>query len=319
MANFKHADKVSIHTCPKCGHCGQRYQPLCFNCRERTAKPRPKATACINCGKVGQRGTDLCKTCKALSLPDYRGYTCTCGKPKDFSSKQCTACHHSNPWSESEDNLIRAMYPSKGAAILVPLMPTRTYNQIRDRAYKLGVVLSKKMYRKIVHDKAAEFMRQDNPSQRPGAKERLKKQAKALSQNPEIALKMLKGSQKRQQGTPSKLEIKLFSILEHLRVKYQSHVIVKPKFIVDVLIGNVIIQADGDWWHGHPRFYPLMARQHKQQLRDRAQDAYLSKCGYIVIRIWESDMSLDYVQTALTIAGALIQPMLLSQSVLPLD
>lgn len=312
MPNFKNPELVSVHTCPKCGHVGQRYAPLCFRCRERKKPPRPKERACIRCGKMGQRNSNLCLQCAGLEKPDYRGYVCACGKPKDFMSKSCHDCYHPNPWTGAEDEIIRALYPSKGAKSLMALLPQRTYNNIRDRAYKLGVVLNKKMYRKTVHDKAAQHMRQHNPSRQPGASERLSKAGQEAWKRPEVAAKMLKGSRDAQKGKPTKLELKLFSILDSLGIAYESYVIVKPKFIVDVRIGNVIIQADGDWWHGHPRFYPLTATQHKQQLRDKAQDAYMAQCGYTVIRIWESDMCLESVISALANADVVCQPLLIA-------
>jgi len=57
---------------------------------------------------------------------------------------------------------------------------------------------------------------------------------------------------------------------------------------------TIVIQFDGDYWHGNPRKYPVLTeRQKKQVKRDRAQDAYLISCGYRVIRIWESDLKTD--------------------------
>src|SRR3990172_1489799 len=102
-----------------------------------------------------------------------------------------------------------------------------------------------------------------------------------------IMIKLLEGHQRIQKDKPTKLEQKLFAVLDSLQVPYEQFYLIKPKFIVDVKIDNLIIQADGDYWHGHPRFEPLTERQAAQQKRDKAQDAYLQKCGYTVIRIWE--------------------------------
>lgn len=273
---------------------------------------RSKKKTCPHCGHRGYRPNDICVKCANRHLPAYRGYVCACGKPKNFASKTCRDCYSPKPsWTEAEDKIVRELYPSKGAQALMPLLPRRTYNNIRDRAYKLGVVLNKKAYRKTVYDKAAEHMRLHNPSQQPGATERLRRTSQALWKRPDTAIKMLKGSRDAQKGKPTKLELKLFAILDNLGITYESYVIVKPKFIVDVRVGNAIIQADGDWWHGHPRFYPLMERQYKQQLRDKAQDAYLTQCGYTVIRIWESDMCQESVITALSNANVVYQPPLI--------
>lgn len=241
---------------------------------------------------------------------DSRGFICGCGKLKAYSAKRCMSCYRT-PWTEAEDAMIRAKYPSMGAKALATYIPNHSYQHIQARAYALGVILTKKARKRLSYDLNAERMRLDNPSRRPGASERIKQTSRSLWNRPEVAAKMMKGSRDNQKGKPTKLELKLFTILDALKVAYESYVIVKSHFIVDVRIGDIIIQADGDWWHGHTRFYPLMARQSKQQLRDAAQDAYLHKCGYTVIRIWESDMSLKTVQSKLAEVGALIQPMLL--------
>jgi len=209
-------------------------------------------------------------------------------------------------WTEAEDAIIQMHYASLGAGLLMPMLPEHTYTQIRDHAYHLGIVMDKATYRQIVHDQAAAYMRKHNPSHLPGASARLSKRGKRMwKDRPDIVRKILDGARNFQMGTPTKLELKLFSILDELQVDYEQYAIIKPKFIVDVRIGNLIIQADGDWWHGHPRFDPPNERQIKQQKRDRAQDKYLAKCGFAVERIWESDMVLEIVWSILIRHGIL--------------
>jgi very-short-patch-repair endonuclease len=84
-----------------------------------------------------------------------------------------------------------------------------------------------------------------------------------------------------------------------LGLDYEHQAIIKDKFVVDFRLGNIILQCDGDYWHGHKRFEPLTERQLKQQKRDAAQDKYLQACGYTVIRVWECDMSLETLQRLL--------------------
>lgn len=110
----------------------------------------------------------------------------------------------------------------------------------------------------------------------------------------------LHASRVNQRDRPSRLEQRLWHILESLGIAFERQVTIKDKFIVDIRIGNLIIEADGDYWHGHPRFEPLTERQLAQQSRDRSRDKYLAACGYTVKRVWGSDMSIDYV-------GALLQ------------
>jgi len=134
-------------------------------------------------------------------------------------------------------------------------------------------------------------MSRANPMKRPEVKQKIQDWRAA---NPEIAetihAALTEGHARIEREKPSGLERKLHTILDGLNVKYESSVIIKPRFVVDTRIGSVIIQADGDYWHGHPRFAPLTERQQKQQARDRSHDAYLKKSGYHVERIWECEM-----------------------------
>lgn len=99
-----------------------------------------------------------------------------------------------------------------------------------------------------------------------------------------------------QTHNPTKLELLGYSLLDKLGIDYIKQFEVKDKFLVDAFIPEykIVIQFDGDYWHGNPRKYPVLTeRQKKQVKRDRAQDAYLISCGYRVIRIWESDLKTD--------------------------
>lgn len=157
----------------------------------------------------------------------------------------------------------------------------------------------------LVHSKASEYMTNNNPSQVPGASKILRERTIQLwIDRPDIPEKLFEGYRKLQLHNPTKLELNLFYYLEELDVSYEKYKMVKPKFIVDAIVNNrIVIEADGDWWHGHPRFNPLNERQVKQQKRDKSKESYLSKCGYTVYRIWESDMSFDAVKSILIQEG----------------
>jgi G:T-mismatch repair DNA endonuclease (very short patch repair protein) len=84
-------------------------------------------------------------------------------------------------------------------------------------------------------------------------------------------------------------------ILEDIGVEFEHQNFIKDKFYVDFAIGKTILQVDGEYWHGHPRYEPLSDRQKQQRARDRAQTAYLEKCGYKVVRVWESDITKENI------------------------
>jgi len=96
------------------------------------------------------------------------------------------------------------------------------------------------------------------------------------------------------QTTPNGLESAGAAILDGLEIDYLEQQVIGGKFVVDVLIPSsaIIIQWDGDFWHANPRVYSgdLYAIQATNKKRDKACNAYLEKCGYKVLRFWESDV-----------------------------
>lgn len=74
--------------------------------------------------------------------------------------------------------------------------------------------------------------------------------------------------------------------------EYKEQVEIGDKFIVDVLIPkhDLIIEWDGDYWHGHENQKPLNERQKSQTKKDKSKNAYLEECGYTVLRFWETDV-----------------------------
>lgn len=80
----------------------------------------------------------------------------------------------------------------------------------------------------------------------------------------------------------NKLELAGQKILKDLGIIFKEQILIGEKFLVDVFIPdkNIIIQWDGDYWHNKA----------KRKLLDLSQDSYMKKCGYNVIRFWESEV-----------------------------
>lgn len=277
------------HICELCGkpfkaklHVTRFCSKKCSNTYNSRQKPRLKATPCKKCGAHGYGRDFVCTACiKKCSPQELRQHNIRQG---------------SRIWTSEEEQYLRKHYPHKGAKQVAKELGTKTYKQVLDKANKMKLCLNDEAYRHVVHDKAKEFMLSDNPMKRPSVRKKIAEWCRA---HPEKMIPLVRSQQKIMKGRPTKLEFKLQEILTGLGVGFQPQFFIKPKFIVDVKVGNLIIQADGDYWHGHPRFEPLTERQLKQQQRDRAQDAYLEACGYTVVRIWESDMDLPLVKRIL--------------------
>jgi len=91
----------------------------------------------------------------------------------------------------------------------------------------------------------------------------------------------------------NKLEIKGNKILDNLNMKYETQYLINNKICVDIYIKdyNLIIQWDGNYWHGKNIEYDkLDIRQKKRRDLDISQDKYLKKCGYNILRFWEDEV-----------------------------
>lgn len=111
----------------------------------------------------------------------------------------------------------------------------------------------------------------------------------------------MKGRLTCQQNKINKPEKKVHAILDELGISYESQAVINDKFICDIKINNLIIEIDGEWWHGHPKFEPLRPQQIAQKKKDSSKTAYLATCGYKVVRIWASDISIETIKTILQV------------------
>ena len=94
---------------------------------------------------------------------------------------------------------------------------------------------------------------------------------------------------------PSGAEIRVQTILDGLQIQYEMSVVIGEASIADFVIGSLVFEVDGDYWHGHPRFTNLTDKQLRQQARDRTKDWQVRQCGMEIARLWESDISVDAV------------------------
>ena len=116
----------------------------------------------------------------------------------------------------------------------------------------------------------------------------------------ERALQIIKqrcSSDKRYMYSSSKAELELFNKLK----TYFTDAISQFKlysenklYIYDINIGNIIIEYNGTYWHGDPRFYKSsdMLSNYTAKTKwdlDKNKREYAENSGYRVIYIWEYD------------------------------
>ena len=86
-----------------------------------------------------------------------------------------------------------------------------------------------------------------------------------------------------QRGQETSIETIVYKKLKNWGIIYEKHRIINGKFIVDAYLPdhNIVIEVDGSYWHNLDRIVK----------KDKAENAYLKKCGYKVIRIPEKEVS----------------------------
>lgn len=92
------------------------------------------------------------------------------------------------------------------------------------------------------------------------------------------------------------LELAGHAILEQSGFPYAEQQVIGGRFVVDALLPDhrIIVQWDGDFWHGNPSVYTALSPiQVVNVRRDKQCDAYAKQCGYTVLRFWESDVHSD--------------------------
>lgn len=141
---------------------------------------------------------------------------------------------------------------------------------------------------------------------------------KCRDKDPERREMLLRMNVNQQIAKTNNLEVKGYKLLNDLGFVYEPQKMLFDKFCVDAVCEKqkIILQFDGDYWHGNPaRFFVFTERQKKRSTLDRSQDAYLQKCGYQIIRLWESDIKHNYLEISLLLRSFLIQ----KEQILSLD
>jgi hypothetical protein len=71
----------------------------------------------------------------------------------------------------------------------------------------------------------------------------------------------------------SRCEVAIAAALVYLEVPHEREVVLLGRYVVDFLVGTLVIEVDGAYWHDPER--------------DEARDLALSDAGYLVVRIPE--------------------------------
>ena len=109
---------------------------------------------------------------------------------------------------------------------------------------------------------------------------------------PEIIEKIIKNGRKYM----NKLEEKVSKILEENNIKYTYNFFLNNKVICkqyDFKIGNILLEIDGDYWHGGPGVKTHHFSASQTQQNDLLKNQLAEELGYKLVRVWESEFKLN--------------------------
>jgi len=144
------------------------------------------------------------------------------------------------------------------------------------------------------------FCGENNPSKKPGVGKKISiaKTGKKfpIDKYPNMGVRKMRDKIKIPKKD-STIEIKIQDFLTLLKVEFVTHKYINLEYAYqcDIFIPslNLVIETDGDYWHGNPKMYPinkLNERQIGQRKRDISRTKELLEKGYKVIRIWENEV-----------------------------
>lgn len=106
----------------------------------------------------------------------------------------------------------------------------------------------------------------------------------------------------------TELEIKIENILKDLKVEYNTQVVLGSHFNyrADFVIGDIVIEAHGDYWHGNPVLYSSPNKMQSLMIeRDALKKSYFESLGYEVFVVWEMEVNNNYLLVKESIARLL--------------
>jgi len=98
---------------------------------------------------------------------------------------------------------------------------------------------------------------------------------------------------KQAQKNINKLERCGYELLTQLGIRFEPQFVFCRRYVADAYLPdyNIIVQFDGDYWHGNIKRFPSLSDfQKKVQANDAKSDELARAEGLKVLRIWESEI-----------------------------
>ena len=94
-------------------------------------------------------------------------------------------------------------------------------------------------------------------------------------------------------------EKKFAEMMKELKIPFEKQKVVGAK-IFDFYIPskNMLIEVDGDYWHGNDEKYKEKSAMQRRNIKnDTFKDVLAKGFGYKIERVWESDLKKNYLFT----------------------
>lgn len=100
--------------------------------------------------------------------------------------------------------------------------------------------------------------------------------------------------------------IEHFLVEQSIPYKY-SFIFEGAQFDFLLLGTNILIECDGDFWHGNPKFYSSFYKVQKRiKARDIEKNQIAAANGYTLLRFWEDKIKNDFENVKKRIINALL-------------
>ncbi|MFJ5789217.1 DUF559 domain-containing protein [Lysinibacillus sp. NPDC093712] len=120
----------------------------------------------------------------------------------------------------------------------------------------------------------------------------------------QAALKQIEGATYRK--TSIERTIESFLLEESIPYKY-SFILDGAQFDFHIVGTNILIECDGDFWHGNPKFYSTFYSVQKRiKARDIEKNQIAAANGFRLLRFWEDDIKNDFENVKKRIINALL-------------
>ena len=92
---------------------------------------------------------------------------------------------------------------------------------------------------------------------------------------------------------PTSIEKKVYDYLILKGIIFEKQKLINGRFVVDAYIPslNLVVEADGGYWHNMDEIIK----------KDKAENAYLRKCGFKLLRLKEDEIKSDEFKERLVV------------------